>query len=242
MLPKKIHSLQHPIVKHLAHLRTSRRYRQQEKRLVVFGSKLVSELKPKRLFLSPNAPLEQAAGEVFFLEPALFKKISGQEHPELIAAEVEMPEESPLTNASYLLALDNVSDPGNVGTLIRTALALGWEGIFLTDGCADPFNDKALSAAKGATFRLPFNRGSREELLALIKEHSFTPLAADTIGAPLSTLNPSPPLILILGSEGCGIAPELKALSTLVTIPMSGRMESLNVAAAGAILMHGLKK
>ncbi len=147
---------------------------------------------------------------------------------------------SPLTNVRYLLACDRVQESGNIGTLMRTALALGWEGIFLTQGCADPFNDKALRASKGAPWSLPFRQGSCEELLALIGTLGAQPLVADLHGAPLSACKAKPPLALILGSEGQGVDPKLKRGAASIAIPMRGRMESLNVAAAGAILMYSL--
>ena len=83
------------------------------------------------------------------------KKISGMQTPEGLVVEIEMPKPAPLEGLKYLLALDGVSDPGNVGALLRTALALGWQGIFILDESCDPFNDKALRSARGATFRLP---------------------------------------------------------------------------------------
>ena len=247
MLTKKITSLQHPIVRHLNKLRTSKRYRSEKKTVLLSGKKVIFELGAshpiKKLLISPDFPTPKKlrAEETFLAAPSLFKKITGLVKPEQIVAEVALPKPSSLKKGQYLIALDDINDPGNLGTLLRTALALGWDGVFLTDKCADPFNDKALRAAKGATFHLPIRQGSREELLALIEERELTPVAADIKGTEPTTLSISSPYILILGNEARGIHPTLKKISTLVSIPMHGKMESLNVASAGAILMYTLK-
>lgn len=247
MIAKKITSLQHPIVKHLQKLRTSKRYRSEQQTLLLSGKKLILELGSshpiKRLLHVENDPLAKKipCEESLILAPSLFKKITGVVNPETIAAEVHLPKPHSLKDFQYLIALDEINDPGNLGTLMRTALALGWEGVFLTSSCADPFNDKAVRAAKGATFHLPFKQGSHEDLLDLIKKNNFSPLAADITGTPPSEITPGSPLILILGNEARGVHPDIKKISTLVSIPMCGRMESLNVAAAGAILMYALK-
>lgn len=246
MIAKKITSLQHPIVKHLQKLRTSKQYRHEMQTVLLSGKKLILELAAthsiKRLFISDESLSNKIPSEeTLILDPSLFKKITGVVNPEPIAAEVYLPKPSPLEDFQFLIALDNINDPGNLGTLIRTTLALGWEGIFLSDTCADPFNDKALRAAKGATFHLPFRQGTHEELISLIQKRKLTPLAADIKGTALSDITPHSPLILILGNEARGIHPDIKKISTLVSIEMCGKMESLNVAAAGAILMYTLK-
>lgn len=247
MIAKKITSLQHPIIKHLQKLRTSKRYRTEQQTLLLSGKKFILELGSsypiKRLLHVSDEPLAKKipSEEPLILAPSLFKKITGVVNPEPIAAEVYLPKPSSLEDFQFLIALDDINDPGNLGTLMRTALALGWEGIFLTNSCADPFNDKALRAAKGATFHLPFKQGSHEELISFIQKRKLTPFAADIKGTAPSDLNPRFPLILILGNEARGIQDNVKKISTLVSIPMCGRMESLNVAAAGAILMYALK-
>ncbi len=246
MITKKITSPQHLIIKHLVRLRKSKLYRTQEKCALLSGSKLIFEVASstpiKRLFIDPDFPLPPHlnAKEVIHLDWSLFKKITGVVNPEHIAAEVPLPKESDLEGLSYLIALDDISDPGNLGTLMRTALALGWEGLFLTEECVDPLNEKTLRSSKGAPWRLPYKQGTREELKNLIENKKVVSFAADITGEPPSSLSPTPPLILILGNEAHGVHPDLKNISTIVSIPMCGRMESLNVAAAGAILMYTL--
>lgn len=170
----------------------------------------------------------------------ILEKISGTKTPESYLAEIPFPTSSSLKGKTKLLALDGISDPGNVGTLVRTALALGFEGIFLTSGSANPFNDKALRASKGAALHLPIQIGTEEKLLTLIEENQLTPYVADSKGTTDATF--SSPLILILGSEAHGPSTTLKNRGTLISIPMNDQIESLNVAVAGGILMNKIQE
>ncbi len=177
-----------------------------------------------------------SADEQLIVTPEILKKISGTPSPEPIAAEVTLPENQKISGR-LLLALDQISDPGNLGTLLRTAFAFGVQGVFLTDGCADPFNDKALRAAKGATFLLPLQHGNLEDLAKIAK--SRTVYIADLGGNEL--LKPQTPALLILGNESHGPSPELLKLGEKVTIPMRPEIDSLNVAIAGSILLHQMR-
>lgn len=245
---REISSLQHPLVKHLVKLRESREYRYETSRVVISGLKLIQELSSSRPFRT--LILEEGfipsfscpAVEIYSVPTAVLKKITGLVNPEPIAAELDMPLTQDLSSLNYLLILDGISDPGNLGTLLRTALALGWEGAFLTPGSTDPFNEKAVRAAKGATFKLPVKSGSWQELTALLQEKKYTLYAADAKGKNFSECRISAPIALALGNEAHGLARELTAAAQLLAIPMSGPMESLNVASAGAILMYALRQ
>lgn len=235
-----ITSLQNPLVKHLVKLQTDKKYRQEQKRVVIEGKKMVAEVCSKAKTYTALA-IEEAlfpkADEQFLVTEQVMQKVCGSKTPEGVVAEVAMPSPQTLTG-SHILALENVSDPGNLGTLFRTALALGWKGIFLLPGCADPFNDKSLRSAKGATFRLPFTFGTWEELEELVAKEQLEPLVADMGGKELPKV--SRPLLL-LGGEARGVSQKALKTFTPVAIPMAGEMESLNVAVAGAILMQELR-
>lgn len=237
---EEIVSLQHPIVKTFVKLRTSRKNREENRQIVLPGLKLCQEGGELDLLLvkkGTSPPV--AAKKTYQVTEAILKKVTGQENPEPIAALAPMPKEASLEGKTRLLALDQIQDPGNMGTLLRTALALGWEGVFLTHSSVDPFNEKALRASMGASLRMPLRTGSPEELINLAKKESFTPLVADMGGVSLDQLNTPAKPLLILGSEAHGVSPELKASFQTVSIPITG-IESLNVAAAGAILMYTL--
>lgn len=246
-MDKTIASLQHPFVKHAVKLRQNRDYRYEHRLVGLEGVKIISEvcanIKAKSILtVEPElVPDGVKAEEIILVKPEIIQKISGALAPEGIMAFVEMPMPAKLQKCRRIIALDGVGDPGNVGTLLRTALALGWDGAFLLDGCADPYNDKALRAARGASFRLPTREGNWQELDQLIKTNRLKPFAADLEGVTPSDVSLDTPLLLVLGSEAHGLSSESRQRCQKVVIPMSGKMESLNVAVAGGILMYWLQ-
>lgn len=243
----EITSLQHPLVKHLAKLRTHRPYRKKEDAAFITGRKLVEEVgvhaELKTLIIDKNylIPSFIRASKIVTAPHSVFKKITGLVNPEPIAAEIAAPVQGNLNRKRSILALDGISDPGNLGTLIRTALALGWEGVFITSHSTDPFNEKALRAAKGATFRIPIAYGNWEDLEKLIEDNHMHVYAANLHGEPCDRCSFHTPAVLILGNESHGISSPLPKKCSSIRIPIANEMESLNVAIAGAILMHQIK-
>ncbi len=245
---KQITSLQHPLVKHLVKLRERRDYRQECGTALISGDKLIRELAArfpfKTVFMQkgfePGFALR--AESSFEVTAEILKKVTGLKSPEALAVEIELPPQADLRQVEYLLILDGVSDPGNLGTLLRTALALGWQGVLLTPQSTDPFNERALRAAKGATFKLPIQVASWEEVEALLQCKQWNFLAADSRGDDLKSVQADSPVALALGNEAQGLSPLTRRLARCVAIPMASAMESLNVAVAGAILMHAFKR
>jgi len=173
------------------------------------------------------------------------RELAGTEHPQGILAAAEMPGhglEALAADAdpSVLLILDAVQDPGNFGTLVRTAEALGAGGIVTLPGTVDPWNPKSVRAAMGSSFRLPIASAEWADLVPWLDERGIVPVAAVVGADPL----PSPPIrraALVLGNEGAGVGEQtLAAAKVRAGIPIRGRAESLNVAAAGAILLYEL--
>lgn len=141
---------------------------------------------------------------------------------------------------AVVLVLDAVQDPGNFGTLARTAEALGAVGLVALPGTVDPWNPKSVRAAMGSTFRLPVVAVDWERLTPWLSSRGFRTLAAAAGGEPLPDPRPRR-AALVLGNEGGGIGDETRARADrVVGIPIRGRAESLNVAAAGAILLYEL--
>ena len=144
------------------------------------------------------------------------------------------------------------------GTLLRTAVALGWEACFLLPGCCDPFNDKALKAGRGAAFKLPLAEGNWQALRQVLERHNMqcygasphieesqTPRQRPLVESKLEELSEEPAVrsnavCIVLGSEGQGLSETAMQHSMPLSIPMTGAMESLNVSQAGAILMYAL--
>lgn len=247
MIARDVTSLQHPIVKHLVKLRDNRKYRSSAQTALVSGVKLVSELASTYPFktllivkgFTPSPAIK--AEQTFIVTQEMMKKVTALREPEPLAAEISLPLPSDLAGCYSLLILDQINDPGNLGNLLRTALAMGWKGVFLTPGTADPYNDKALRAAKGATFKIDMREGSYEELQALIQQNQLSLFIADARGKPVSSVNPQDSIALVLGNEAHGAASHFYKQGTAVAIPMNPNMESLNVSAAGAILMFQLR-
>lgn len=238
MLEKKISSLQHPLVKHWEKLRREKNYREEKGALLIAGEKMIREFPfPLRTLISLQAaPL--MAEQRYFVTEAILKKITGLETPDGFAAEVELPLPQDVGHCRRLLILDQLQDPGNMGTLLRTALAFGWEGVVATPGTVDFFNDKALRAAKGATFRLAYSWKTPEEIALLSREKKWDVWVADLTGKDLETIPFHLPFALVLSSEGEGVNAWARKLGKAISIPLKRGVESLNVAAAGAILLY----
>lgn len=236
MITKKITSLQHPLVKHWFELRTSRSYREEHQRVLISGKKMASEL-PIDVLITSNDPTGFQGRQIYQVTEPILKKITGLQQPDGFAAEISLPQPQDLSDKNFLLILDQITDPGNLGTLLRTALALKWEGVLVTPGTVDLFNDKALRAAKGAHFHLPYARASKEEILSF--NHQL--YTADLKGKPLDSARFAPPLALILSSEAHGAASWAKTRGETLTIPMSPKVESLNVSTSGAILLYAMR-
>lgn len=239
-------SAKNPLIQHLIKLRKSREYRYDSGSLVVMGIKMVTELARHTSFISllhtPDVvPPACKADKMVTVSPDLIKKISKLSNPEGLIAEVPLPLPSNLQGCRRLLALDQINDPGNLGTLMRTAYALGWEGIFLLTPCVDPFNDKALRAAKGATFHLPYQMGTWEDLEKVISRNGLTPYVAHIEGDSLASIDMiSEKILLILGNEAHGPSKETFKRCLPLSIPMRPEAESLNVASAGSIFLYFL--
>lgn len=142
----------------------------------------------------------------------------------------------------HLLLLDNVQDPGNVGTMIRTAEAAGFKAIILGEGSADLYNDKTIRATQGALFQLPIIRGNLEELLPKIHHAGYESWVTTLEEATFyHKLEKPAKCALIMGNEGQGVDLKLQKLATTkVKIPMLGQSESLNVGIAAGVLIYDL--
>jgi RNA methyltransferase, TrmH family len=239
----KITSLQHPLVKHLVKLRSDNDYRNEHQTLVLEGGKPIKEVANhiKKLIISESSPHfeEISAPEKIIVSEAVMKKISGMSSPEGVVAEINMPLYEDYHKWNYILVLDGINDPGNLGTLLRTALAFGWDGVFLLPNCCDPYNEKTIRAARGAHFKLPLAKGQAEDLEKL---KCFQALVADLHGEDPQKLPLEGKRLLVLGNEAQGPGPLVRKFCRPVSLPMMGEMESLNVAVAGGILLYLLRK
>lgn len=177
---------------------------------------------------------------VYLVTEDVLRKLASTPHPEGIIAFCR--KKTPLPFLSErLLFLDHIADPGNVGTLLRSALSFGFHDVLLSEGCAEAYSNKVLSSSQGAIFSLNVRQSdvsSLEEALLLQKD-GYRLLATDLKGAvPPETVDPKGKIALILGNEARGVTPDvLLASETRIRIPMAG-IDSLNVGVAGGILMY----
>lgn len=142
---------------------------------------------------------------------------------------------APLCNS---ILLDNVQDPGNVGTIIRTAVALGIKDIYLVSS-ADPYSPKTVRASMSGIFNVEIHSGTYEEVLCCLKD--VTILKGDMHGEDVFYFKPPEKFCLAIGSEGSGLSETVKAASKLaVKIPMRDKMESLNAGVSASILLYQL--
>jgi TrmH family RNA methyltransferase len=180
------------------------------------------------------------------LGDADFQRIASTEHSQGVLAVASIPgRELPtlLTGPEprVVLVLDAVQDPGNFGTLVRSAEALGAAGVIALPGTVDPWNPKAVRAAVGSTFRLPVVGSSWETAAEWLRREGFGILGADAGGGPVPASVRR--AALVVGNEGAGLSAAVRAgMDRLVGIPLRGRAESLNVAAAAAILLYELTR
>jgi TrmH family RNA methyltransferase len=185
------------------------------------------------------------ATEILTLPLDVFTSAVRTESPQGIAALVDPPAFTldQIFNSSatpLILIAAGIQDPGNLGTLIRSAEAFGATGFIILPGTVSPWNQKALRASAGSVFRLPLVAAREDEVFPALASRNIATLAAvATDGSSLDAHDLTRPTALILGNEGSGIPSEvLRAATARVTIPTPGPVESLNAAIAGSILLY----
>lgn len=186
--------------------------------------------------LSPDIP-------VYSLPEHVLASVCDTKTPQGIAAVVRS---SPVpASGPRLIALDNVQDPGNVGTIIRTADAAGFTGILLGPECADVFSPKVLRATMGSIFRMGLSFPEcLPDALSSLRSEGYSILSSQLDGSPFYTrTDVSDHYVLIIGNEGNGISDEVKNAATHhLRLPMRGGAESLNAAVAASIMMYDLTR
>ena len=168
--------------------------------------------------------------------------ISDTKAPQGLFAAVEKRSRDISENARKIVVLDGVQDPGNVGTIIRTAEALGIEGAVFTGKCADVFSPKTLRASMGSALRMPLGYADENNLREKLGGFSIFAAMLDESAKKLGELDFPEKTAVVIGSEGSGVSPEIAALcDEKVYIPIK-KAESLNAAAAAAIILWELSK
>ncbi|MCG7335444.1 RNA methyltransferase [Sporosarcina sp. ACRSM] len=248
---KRIESPQNALVKHWKKLVTTRKERDKSEEFLVEGFHLVEEaLKREGIVLTLmvrediEVPAHWSTENVHIVEinNAVAKEISETEHTQGVYAHCRQPQhaEEEVANWKKLLLVDAVQDPGNVGTMIRTADAAGMDAVILGKGSADPYNPKTVRSAQGSHFNIPVVKGDLFEWVSQLKTVGIRVLGTGLQNAVNHfEIEPQAAFAVIVGNEGSGVDPELlETADETVKIPMYGKAESLNVAVATGILLY----
>lgn len=256
MIKQPITSTANPLVKDLATV-SQKRSRNKHNAFLMEGQNLLEAALrdgsrgtvQKILFLEENLAYIESLlpqGHTVELIPASEKvlaKLSDAKSPYgiiALASYSPAPLESLASKRGPTMVLDGIQDPGNVGTIIRTAHALGASAVVMLPGTADPFSPKTLRASAGSVFRIPIAMAERDELIEHLKKTRKKIVATvGTAKTPIYKGDLGVSCAFVLGNEGAGVSQKmLDAADSMLSIPLSGGAESLNVTAAAAICLY----
>lgn len=239
----KITSANNETVKRAAKL-LNKKYRDSENMFLAEGARIVEDIRlydpglVEKIFIAESAA-EKNYGDII-LPDILFSKLCETDNSQGIVAVIRKPSAKP--ENGYSLFLDRVRDPGNVGTLIRTAAAVGFNDIYLFD-CADAYSGKVVRSTMSAIIKVNIFENIGFDAAKKLKENGYTLLCADMNGVSSYEYRArNDKVCLVIGNEANGVSGELKALCGInISLPMSGKIESLNAAVSGGILMYNIK-
>ena len=178
----------------------------------------------------------------YYVSLNVMKKISSLSSPGKVVGVVKKSPELPYKNR--LLILDNIQDPGNLGTIIRCAVAFNVDTIVLGDTCVDLYNDKTVRASEGMLFKINVIRRELKSFLTELKNNNYKIYGTDVVnGQVVSEVTFSSKCAIVIGSEGKGVSKEIKKMTEdNIYIPMSYKTESLNASVAASIIMYEMSK
>lgn len=244
---ERVTSRQNSAIQHIKKLASNRKYRRQAGEFLCEGPKMWAEAvrwgwSVSTLLTSEESVLLECEGtpaRSMLVSPELLAYAADTETPQKLLFTCRMPELPEALPGGRLLVLDGVQDPGNVGTVWRTADAFGADALVLLPGCADPWSPKVVRATMGACFRLPVLSCTLEELITLLADGSIplyaTALRENTQDIRTVGLDRA---AVVIGSEGAGVsAGVLAQCEKTLKIPMRERCESLNAAMAAGIVL-----
>ena len=248
-MTERITGRKNPLLQQVRKLLSSRRERQQTGLFVADGTKLLAEAVRwwpglDTVILSDGVQADVPEGvRTVYVPEDVMESISPMQAPQGALFICRLPEQTPFVPHEGMLLLDGIQDPGNLGTILRTADALNIP-VALLEGCADPYSHKVVRSSMGAVFRRPVVQTSWQEVQEKCKEAgipvavtALSDRAQDIRQAQLNTM------AVVIGSEGQGVRKEiLEAAQAELIIPMNERCESLNAAIASAIVMWQIKQ
>jgi TrmH family RNA methyltransferase len=255
---KHITGFSNPTVKYLRSLR-DKKHRRRSGQFLVEGLRLIEDARasgrvPRTLVMAEGrehallarleAEVLAAGGEVIATSPDILAKITGKENAQAVAGVFDEWDTAltvlDRTAAPIWLAAQALRDPGNLGTMLRTADAVGAGGLILIDDCADPFSAEAVRASMGAVFTVGLAQARWEDFLPWLRAGEGQLVAASLRDAvPYRRAPYAAPCFILVGNESQGLPEDYEVECDLrVTMPMRGRADSLNAAVAGAVLAY----
>ncbi|MGI6199386.1 MAG: TrmH family RNA methyltransferase [Christensenellales bacterium] len=248
---EQITSRNNPTVKAMRAL-LERKGRREQSSCLIEGFTLLEEALRAQVAVRTLFVLEGREGRlagldvncrVYCAPEAVMQAMGDTRNTPEVVAQIALPQQPALPQEGLVLALDRVQDPGNVGTLIRSADAMGARAVALSPGCADCWSPKVVRAAMGSLFHLPVC--AEVELSGYLT--AFAQAGGQVIGGLLEggclyETAVRPDCAVVVGNEAQGIDPALRSLVTGVRIPMAGAAESLNAAVAGSILLYEARR
>ncbi len=249
-----ISSTQNKRVRYVKSLQTKARLRRSERKLVLEGDRLIADAfssggRPDLALYSLEnadfqviAQLQNCKCELLPVSTEVLSFASDTQQPPGILAVFAIPK-PPIPNpTSRVLILDAVREPGNLGTIMRTAAAAGVELAILAPGCVDPYNSKVLRAGMGAHFRLPVVEASWPEIANFCQDLTVYASSAES-DCDYAAVDWQREWALILGNEARGVSQKARAVADqVIAIPMSDAAESLNVASAAAVFLFEARR
>ncbi|MBE7010623.1 MAG: RNA methyltransferase [Ruminococcaceae bacterium] len=250
-MQQEITRADHPLIKQTASLK-EKKYRERFGEFLVEGElsvlwALQSSYVINTVFYADDYTLPQQISEnlvdipTYRVPTHLLAKMADTKTPQGIVCTCAFRETPPLPQKGRFIYCDQVRDPGNLGSILRSADALGYDGVMLSPLCVDPFNPKLVRSTMGSLFHISLYTDIDLESLKTMQKGGFQ-LAVSSLtetSISLGDFAPEENLIIVVGNESKGVSkPVTEAADVVVKIPMAGSAESLNVAAAAAILMY----
>lgn len=191
-------------------------------------------------FYRENADFLETSSEIIVISDMIFDGLCDTKTPQGVIAVLKMRKNDfKYDNKQLYVYCDSVSDPGNLGTIIRTADAAGFKGVLLSDGCTDPYSPKCVRSSMGSFFNIEVVPDfSHDALISLRSETSLLCGALENDSINYTEVDFTKPCIIIVGNEANGVSRELLDASRHIIIPIIGNAESLNVSIAASIMMY----
>ena len=250
---KEITSVNNSYIKNLLTLKT-KQGRNDSNQFIVEGYHLVEEALKHQVLSAVLCTDKEVLGKInaqekYLVSEQVIKKLSSTKPPQNIIGVVNLVNKQELEsivkkNELRLLILDDVNDPGNLGTIIRTSAAFGIDAVIASQETVDYYNDKVLRATQGAIFKIPLIKGDLVEIISLLKKHHITILGTSLKSSKsIKEVEKKAKLAFVVGNEAQGVSDKvLELCDQNIILPMNNDVESLNVSIAAALIIWEFNK